>query len=72
MVASGRADAFYESGLNIWDVAAAAHIVERAGGHTEVIARLSNGRLRFIAANQHLFQPFRELLQKYPLWWSPT
>lgn len=72
MVAAGRADAFYESGLNIWDVAAAAHIVERAGGRTEIIARLPGGRLRFIAANAHLDQPFRELLQAYPLWWSPS
>lgn len=72
MVADGRADAFYESGLNLWDVAAAAHIVERAGGHTEVIARLPSGRLRFIAGNSLLFPSFRELLQNYPLWWSPV
>lgn len=72
MVAHGRADAFYESGLHVWDVAAAAHIVERAGGHTETIARLANGRLRFIASNDHLYAPFRTLLQGYPLWWAPS
>lgn len=31
-VAAGRFDAFYEYGLNPWDVAAGAFIVERAGG----------------------------------------
>ena len=72
MVADGRADAFYESGLNVWDVAAAAHIVERAGGFTEVLVRLPNGRLRFIASNAHLREPFRQLLQGYPLWWNPA
>ncbi len=70
-VAHGRAEVFYESGLNLWDVAAAALIVERAGGHTEIIARLSNGRLRILAANDELWQPFRSLLQRYPMWWSP-
>lgn len=72
MVADGRADAFYESGINLWDIAAAAHIVERAGGRTETIARLASGRLRFIATNESLFQPFRGLLQEYPLWWNPA
>ncbi len=72
LVAEGRADGFFESGLNLWDIAAAAHIVERAGGHTEVIARLPNGRLRFIASNDRLYQPLRALLQNYPRWWSPA
>lgn len=72
MVADGRADGFYESGLHLWDIAAAAHIVERAGGHTEVIARLPNGRLRFLAANHALYQPFRAVLQAHPIWWSPA
>lgn len=31
-VACGRFDGFYEYGLNPWDVAAGAFIVERAGG----------------------------------------
>lgn len=31
-VACGRMDAFYEYGLNVWDVAAGSFIVERAGG----------------------------------------
>jgi myo-inositol-1(or 4)-monophosphatase len=72
MVADGRADAFYESGLNLWDVAAAAHIVERAGGFTEVPVRLPNGRLRFIATNARLREPFLQLLKTYPRWWNPA
>lgn len=71
LVADGRADGFFESGLNLWDIAAAAFILERSGGHTDVIARLPNGRLRFIAANDRLFPPLREMLQAHPRWWSP-
>lgn len=31
-VASGGADAYYEFGLHVWDIAAAGLIVEEAGG----------------------------------------
>ena len=72
VVADGEADGFFESGLNLWDIAAGAFILERAGGHTEIIARLSNQRLRFMAANDHLFSPLRELMQAHPRWWVPT
>ncbi len=72
MVAEGSAEVFYESGLYLWDVAAAAHIVERAGGVTEIIARLPGGRLRFLAASERLHAPFRALLQQHPAWWSPS
>ena len=71
MVAEGRADGFFESGLHTWDIAAAALIVEQAGGHTEVIARLDRSRLRFIAINAKLREPFRALLQQHPSWWQP-
>lgn len=40
-VASGRAEGFFESGLNPWDVAAGALIVERAGG---VVTDFSGGK----------------------------
>ena len=32
MVASGRADAYYEYGVHCWDIAAAVVIVREAGG----------------------------------------
>ena len=32
MVASGRADAYYEYGVHCWDIAAAVVIVQEAGG----------------------------------------
>lgn len=72
MVADGRADGFFESGINLWDLAAGAYLVERAGGRTEQIARLANGRLRFIASNAALAEPLRKLLQEHPRWWTPV
>ena len=32
MVASGRADAYYEYGIHCWDIAAAVVVVQEAGG----------------------------------------
>ena len=71
-VAHGRVDAFYESGINLWDIAAGVLIIERAGGCAETIARLPSGRLRMIAANRAIFPALRALLQNYPAWWNPA
>ncbi len=53
-VAAGRADAFFESGIYLWDVAAAAVIVEQAGGAAEILADYGGHRLRFLASNGRL------------------
>lgn len=54
-VADGGADAYMERGIYIWDVAAAALIIERAGGKTEIFEEIGNGKLGFLAANGEIF-----------------
>lgn len=61
-VAAGRADAFFESGIYLWDVAAAGLIVDQAGGRTEIMASKSPYQLRVIASNGRLHTPLRRLL----------
>lgn len=61
-VAAGRADAFFESGIYLWDVAAAGLIVDQAGGRAEIISTDPHNRLRFIASNGRLHAPLRRLI----------
>jgi myo-inositol-1(or 4)-monophosphatase len=55
--AGGRYDAYYEWGLNPWDLAAGALICQEAGGRVEALP----GRL-IVAAPPELFDPLCELL----------
>ena len=55
--AGGRYDAYYEWGLNPWDLAAGALICNEAGGRVEALA----GRL-IVATTPELFDPFCQLL----------
>lgn len=55
-VACGRFDSFYEYGLNIWDVAAGAFLVEQAGGVAGYFTRrtvFTDGS-EILASNPHL------------------
>lgn len=61
-VARGRLDAYFEWGLQPWDMAAGRPIVEEAGGHTAVIAEPEGAPL-LIAANATLFDGFRDLVR---------
>ncbi|MCG2661723.1 MAG: inositol monophosphatase [Kiritimatiellae bacterium] len=61
-VAAGRADAFFESGFYLWDVAAAGLIVDQAGGHAEIMATGPHYQLRIIASNGRLHTPLRRLI----------
>ena len=61
-VAAGRADAFFESGIYLWDVAAAALIVEQAGGRAEIITSGRHYKLQILASNGHLHTPLRRLI----------
>ena len=54
---AGRFDAYYEWGLNPWDLAAGALVCAEAGGRVETL----EGRL-ILAAPAHLFGPLRDLL----------
>jgi len=62
-VAEGRGDAYYESGIFIWDVAAAGLIVERAGGAVEHLGPWSGDSLRFLASNGRLHEALRAIVE---------
>ncbi len=65
-VAAGRFDAFWERGLQPWDVAAGILIVKEAGG---VVTDLNGGTDyltggTMLATNEHLHQPVLKLLKE--------
>ncbi len=63
-VAAGRYDGFWESELNIWDIAAGIIIVREAGGFVTDFsgaeARLANGEI--VAANANLHRPLMQMI----------
>ena len=62
-VACGRLDAYFERGVQLWDVCAASLIVREAGGRSETLDGGPIGPDRtWIAANASLFPAFRALL----------
>jgi myo-inositol-1(or 4)-monophosphatase len=65
-VACGRFEAFYEYGLNPWDVAAGTFIIEQAGGRAcDFYGKedwLFGGTI--IAANDNMFEEFREVIRR--------
>ena len=60
-VACGMAEGYTALGIYPWDTAAAALILERAGGRFEVIEQLGNGRFRAICSNSHVHAALREV-----------
>ncbi|HRR33569.1 MAG TPA: inositol monophosphatase family protein [Kiritimatiellia bacterium] len=62
MVAAGRLDGYFESGIYVWDMAAASLIVERAGGCCEILKSYPKHRISFLATNGHLHAGCREAL----------
>lgn len=63
-VALGQADGYFESGVYLWDVAAAGLIVRRAGGQSEIIAHEDNNhRIRFLATNGRIHAAMKELVK---------
>lgn len=66
-VAAGRFEVFYEYGLNPWDVAAGAFIVQQAGGRVTDFRRGGNylfGK-EIVAANHSVFEEFIRVLEGY-------
>jgi myo-inositol-1(or 4)-monophosphatase len=61
-VAAGRYDAYVESGLNPWDFAAGALVVEEAGGRVEGLHGEPAGERLVVAASAALFPAFHDLL----------
>jgi myo-inositol-1(or 4)-monophosphatase len=67
--ACGRFDAFYESWLNPWDVAAGILIVREAGGYVTSFS-LNNDCIsgqEILATNGQIHDELAEILQKYPV-----
>lgn len=63
-VANGTADAYFESGIYIWDVAAAGLIVQRAGGAAGVLRQLDQQRLMFLASNGRIHPAMSRLIEE--------
>lgn len=63
-VACGQADGYIETGIYLWDVAAAGLIVNRAGGRAELLRHLQGGRLQYLATNGKLHEPLRKLVEE--------
>jgi myo-inositol-1(or 4)-monophosphatase len=65
-VAAGRFEGFYEYGLNSWDVAAGAFIIQQAGGEVSDFSGGNNfvfGK-EIIATNQNVFNEFLEVVKE--------
>ena len=61
-VAAGEADAYFESGIYTWDIAAAGLIVEQAGGKIETLDDDGRHRLCFMATNGLIHDALRDLI----------
>jgi myo-inositol-1(or 4)-monophosphatase len=62
-VACGRLDAFYEQGLQPWDLAAGAFVVRQAGGETRLLPTDEPARPVLMAAPAPLLGPLTTLLE---------
>jgi len=62
MVAAGRFDGFFESGIYLWDMAAAGLIVERAGGICDILTQFPNRRLAVLATNGKFHDTCKKVL----------
>lgn len=58
-VAAGRGDGYVETTIHLWDVAAGALLVERAGGRCETLSRLGDHAMRFMATNGRIHEEAR-------------
>ncbi|MEV4427752.1 inositol monophosphatase family protein [Streptomyces sp. NPDC049602] len=67
-VAAGRLDAYYERGLNLWDLAAGALIAREAGGLTGGRPGEPESGELTLAASPGLFGPLQELLEELGAW----
>ena len=65
-VSCGRFDAFFEYGLNAWDVAAGILLVKEAGGHVCDFSNTDNclfGK-ELVAVNKNLQEKFMQKIQE--------
>jgi myo-inositol-1(or 4)-monophosphatase len=64
LVAEGVYDAYYEAGLNRWDLAAGWLIAVESGARVEFLTPETADRRLLLAAPPHLFEPLAELLDR--------
>lgn len=64
-VAAGRSDIYIDNHIHEWDIAAAACIVQEAGGRT-IIRKGDNdrGHVHFLATNSQLFDTMKDFIQE--------
>jgi myo-inositol-1(or 4)-monophosphatase len=64
-VAAGRIDAYWETGVKAWDVAAGHLIVKEAGGMSTSIHSEENPvhNREILAANQQIYTDLRKLIK---------
>lgn len=61
-VAQGHAEGYAALGIYPWDTAAAALILERAGGRFEIIEHLPNQRFRVVCSNGKIHEAFKGVI----------
>lgn len=61
-VACGRADGYFESGIYLWDVAAAGLVAQQAGARVEVLEHLTDVRLRYICTNGRIHDALKDIV----------
>ena len=67
LVAAGRLDGFFESGVNPWDHAAGALMVREAGGQVSGLFGQSESDAMLIATNRHIYPELLHILEKTEL-----
>ncbi|MFO7870815.1 MAG: inositol monophosphatase family protein [Kiritimatiellia bacterium] len=61
-IARGQGDGYFETGIFVWDIAAAALILERAGGKAELLREMGNGRLVYLATNGRIHEQLKAVM----------
>lgn len=62
--ASGRVDAFFESNICLWDMAAGDLIVRRAGGRAAILEQLDDLRMRYVCSNAAIYDELRRVIDR--------
>lgn len=63
-VACGRAEGYVETGIYLWDIAAAGLIARQAGARTEVLEDLGDYRMRYLCTNGILHEELRRIMEE--------
>ncbi len=63
-VAAGRVEAFFETGINLWDIAGGDIIVRQAGGKSAILETIAPLKYRYYCSNGLIHDEMMELLAK--------